>query len=247
MIKTIIIDDELQSVSLLQHLLTTHCPKVDIIGAFTDSVEGVKQIKAMHPELVFLDIEMPKLNGFDVLTLCDPVPFKTIFTTAYNEYAIKAFKFSALDYLLKPIHVEDLCAAVDKVQNSNTNFLQHQYQIFHQFNPKVGKTPGKLVIPTIEGLIFLDLEEIIHCDSDGSYTKIYLSNKEMIMASKSLKEMESMLEMNFFFRTHYSHIVNLNHIKKFNKADSVILMSDGSNIPVSRSKKQDFLDLLTKN
>lgn len=246
MLRTILLDDEPQSIALLKYLAANHCPELEIIGAYTDALEGLKAIRRDQPDLLFLDIEMPKLNGFEILNQCFPVQFKIIFTTAYNQYAVRAFKYSALDYLLKPISEEDLIAAVKKaVQSPQLPDLQ-QYDVLQQFNPLRNTQAYKMTIPTLEGLIFIEITDIIHCDSDGSYTRIWLSGAESVLVSKSLKEVEEMLHFDFFYRSHHSHLINLQHIKKYIRADGDVLMSNGRNVPVARSKRQEFIDIVTR-
>lgn len=246
MIRTIFIDDEPQSIALLKHLAVNHCPELEVVGAYTDSLEGLAAIRRDKPDLVFLDIEMPKLNGFELLNQCYPVTFKIIFTTAYNQYAVRAFKYSALDYLLKPISEEDLVAAVKKVGQSPVLPDIKQYDVLQQFNPMRQSQPQKMVISTLEGLIFIDITDIVHCDSDGSYTRLWLASDESVLVSKSLKEVEEMLHFDFFYRAHHSHLINLHHIKKYIRADGDVLMSNGRMVPVARSKRQDFLELVTR-
>lgn len=246
MLRTIILDDEPQSVALLKHLAANYCPQVEVIGAYTDSIEGLAAIRRDQPDLLFLDIEMPKLNGFEVLNQCYPINFKIIFTTAYNQYAVRAFKYSALDYLLKPISEEDLVAAVNKAVQSPVLPEIRQYDVLQQFNPLRQTQPQKMVIPTLEGLIFIEITDIVHCDSDGSYTRIWLTGSDPILVSKSLKEVEEMLHFDFFYRSHHSHLINLQHIKKFIRADGDVMMSNGRTIPVARSKRQEFIDIVTR-
>ena len=245
MLRTILLDDEPQSIALLKHLTANHCPEVEVIGAYTDALEGLAAIRRDKPDLLFLDIEMPKLNGFELLNQCQPIDFKIIFVTAYNQYAVRAFKYSALDYLLKPISEEELVAAVHKAKSPVSPDLR-QYDVLQQFNPLRQSQPHKMVIPTLEGLIFIEINHIVHCDSDGSYCRIWLNNNESMLVSKSLKEVEEMLHFDFFYRSHYSHLINLQHIKKFVKADGDVLMSNGRTVPVARSKRQEFLGLVTR-
>lgn len=245
-LKTIFIDDEPQSIALLNHLANSLCPELEILGSFTDAYEGLMAIRRDKPELVFLDIEMPKLNGFEILNQCHPVTFKVIFLTAYNQYAVRAFKYSALDYLLKPLSEEDLIQAVKKAVNTAVLPDLQQYDVLQQFNPLRKSQPAKIVIPTLEGLIFIEVSDIVHCDSDGSYCRIWMTSGESMLVSKSLREVEEMLHLDFFYRSHYSHLINLHHIKKFVRADGDVLMSNGNTVPVARSKRQEFLELVTK-
>lgn len=246
MLRTLLLDDEPNSIALLRHLMANHCPELEIVGAYTDAYEGLAAIRRDRPELVFLDIEMPKLNGFELLNQCQPLQFKVIFTTAYNQYAVRAFKYSALDYLLKPIAEEELVAAVRKAAASPVLPDLRQYDVLQQFNPLRQAQPQKMVIPTLEGLIFIDITDVIHADSDGSYTRVWLAGGESILVSKSLKEVEEMLHFDFFYRAHHSHLINLQHIKKYLRADGDVLMSNGRTVPVARSKRQEFLELVLR-
>jgi two-component system, LytTR family, response regulator len=245
MLRTIFIDDEPQSVALLRHLTAEYCPGVEVIGAYTDSMEALLAIRADKPDLVFLDIEMPKLNGFELLNQCQPIDFKVVFTTAYNQYAVRAFKYSALDYLLKPIAPEDLVAAVKKAVQEPAMPDLKQYDVLQQFNPLRQNSPQKMVIPTLEGLIFIEITDIVHCDADGSYCKVWLVNGDSFVISKPLREVEEMLHFDYFYRSHHSHLINLRRIKKYIRADGDVYMTNGNLIPVARSKRQEFLDLVT--
>lgn len=242
--KTIFLDDEPQSLLLLKHLAAQYCPELEVIGAYSDALEGLAAIRRDKPDLLLLDIEMPKLNGFELLNQCQPVAFKVIFTTAYNQYAVRAFKYSALDYLLKPISGEDLMGAVKKATASPLLPDLRQYDVLQQFNPLRQSQPQKMVIPTLEGLLFIEVTDIVHADSDGSYTRVWLADGESVLISKSLKEVEEMLHFDFFYRAHHSHLVNLHHIRKFIRADGDVLMSNGKMVPVARSKRGEFLELV---
>ncbi len=246
-LKTILLDDEPNSLNLLQHLLRKHCSaEVDIIGAYDDAEIALKAIKEYEPDLVILDIEMPKLNGFEVLEACQDIHFKLIFTTAYNQYAVRAFKFSALDYLLKPLIVEDLIMAVKKAAQSTSSVQNEQLEILQQFNPaRSNGIPNRMVISTTEGLIFIDVADIVHCDSDGPYTHIHLKDGDKALISKTLRDVEEMLNYDFFFRVHHSHLINLQHIKKFIRSDEEVIMSNSKHIPLARSRKTAFLELVT--
>ncbi len=245
-LKTILLDDEPNSLNLLSHLLQKHCSaEVEVIGGYEDPVIGLQAILDYQPDLVILDIEMPKLNGFEVLERCQPVPFKVIFTTAYNQYAVRAFKFSALDYLLKPLIVADLVAAVQKAASNNQLIEPQQMDVLQQFDPIRAGLPNKMVISTTEGLQFVNITDIVHCDSDGPYTHVYMTDGEKALMSKTLRDVEEMLDYDFFFRIHHSHLINLQHIKKFIRSEDEVLMSNGKNIPVARSRKSEFLELVT--
>lgn len=246
MLRTIFVDDEPQSIALLRHLAQSHCPELDLIGTYTDSFEALAAIRKNKPDLVLLDIEMPKLNGFELLNQCFPIDFKIIFTTAYNQFAVRAFKYSALDYLLKPISESELVAAVQKAAYNPVMPDIRQYDVLQQFNPLRNTKPQKMVIPTLDGLIFIEITDIVHCDSDGSYTRLWLVQGESMLVSKSLREIGEMLQYDFFYRSHHSHIINLHHIKKYVRADGELLMSNGRNVPVARSKRQEFLEIISR-
>jgi two-component system, LytTR family, response regulator len=245
-LKTILLEDEPNSLNLLQHLLRKHCAvEVEIIGAFEDPVAGLEAIRHLKPDLVLLDIEMPKLNGFEVLERCLPLSFRVIFTTAYNQYAVRAFKFSAIDYLLKPLIVEDLVAAVRKAAQSALAVDARQVEVLQQFNPTRSGVANRMVISTVEGLVFISVNDIVHCDSDGPYTHVHLIDGEKILISKTLRDVEELLRYDFFFRAHHSHLINLQHIKKFIRSEDEALMTNGKRIPVARSRKAEFLELVT--
>jgi two-component system, LytTR family, response regulator len=245
-LKTILIEDEPNSLNLLQYLLQKHCGQdVDIRGAFTDPLLGLQAIQREQPDLVILDIEMPKLNGFELLERCQPLAFKVVFTTAYNQYAVRAFKFSAIDYLLKPLIPDDLVEAVKKVQQSPAGLLPQQVQVLQQFNPVKAGIPNRMVISTMEGLIFVNVLDIVHCDSDGPYTHIYLADGDKALMSKTLRDVEEMLHYESFFRIHHSHLINLQHVKKFIRSEDEVLMVNGTRIPVARSRKSEFLEMVT--
>lgn len=243
--RTILLDDEPNSIRLLRFLIEKNCPELEIVGEFTDAEEGLAAILSEKPDILFLDIEMPHLNGFEVLDRCpQPLPFHIIFTTAYDRYAVRAFRYSALDFLLKPVSNTDLRKAVDKCLEKTTPDPR-QMEIFQHFSPGKNKQhlPSRLTISTLEGLTFINVDDIVHCDSEGAYTKIHLAEEPPMLVSKSIKEMEEMLEYPFFFRVHHSHLVNLKHVRKFLRQDGGdALMSNGKNIPIARNRKLDFLE-----
>jgi two-component system, LytTR family, response regulator len=246
--RIILIDDEPNSIKLLQFLIAQNSPELEIIGAYTDAQEGLTAILNDQPDLVFLDIEMPHLNGFEILDRCPtPLPFHLIFTTAYNQYAVRAFRYSAMDYLLKPVSKTELINAIQKALQQQKP-QQQQVEIFQQFSPeRKNEPPKKLTVSTLEGLTFVDIKDIIHCDSEGAYTRIFVEGDAPMFVSKSIKEIEDMLEVPFIFRVHHSHLINLQHVKKYIRADGgEVLMSNGNLLAVSRTKKQEFLDAISR-
>ena len=247
--QTILLDDEPNSIRLLEFLLAKSCPEIEVTGAFTDAEDGLAAILRDPPDLLFLDIEMPHLNGFELLDRCpQPLPFHLIFTTAYDRYAVRAFRYSALDFLLKPVSEKDLCAAVEKAIGSQSPDPR-QVDIFRQFNPRGGSKnqPTRLTISTLEGLTYVAVDDILHCDSEGAYTKIHLAGEPPLLVSKSIKEIEEMLDYPFFFRAHHSHLVNLKQVKKFLRTDgNDALMASGALVPIARNRKQAFLEAMSQ-
>jgi len=236
----IIIDDELKGRIALSQKLHDYCSDVRLVGEAESGEEGIKLIEKLKPDIVFLDIEMPRMDGFDMLHRLPQKNFDLIFTTAYDQYAIKAIKFAAFDYLLKPIDIEELKMAVSK-SNSPTRNTERKLEVLDQ-NLFGKSTITKIAIPALEGLLFFNIGDIIHLEANRNYTIIYFNNTPKLIASKTLKEFEDMLPMDIFFRTHHSHLVNLNYIKRYIKGDGgQIEMYDGTYVDVSRRKKEDFL------
>lgn len=244
MLKAIIIDDEPYCCESLATLLERSCPEVSIASICNSASEALTAIKEIQPQLVFLDIEMPYMNGFELLEKLPAINFEIIFTTSYDQYAIKAFRFSALDYLLKPIVREELQKAVHKAVNRMQNPLPQQIEILLQ---KINSNNHiqRIALPTMEGLQLIPLNSIISCASDGNYTSFLLKDKQKLVISRPLKEVEEMLEDHSFLRVHNSYIINLNEINKYIKGEGgYLLMSDGSSVDVSRSKKEMLLKKL---
>jgi two-component system, LytTR family, response regulator len=247
--KTILLDDEPYCLDVLTVLLSEYCPSINIVAQYNDPVKALEAIQESPPDLLFLDIEMPRMNGFELLHRCTNIPFKVIFTTAYDKYAVRAFRFCALDYLLKPIDKTELIAAVHKATQPQPILQAQQLALVQQH--RINPTPDRIALPTATELVFTDVKDIIHCESDGSYTTFFIKGDsttiEKVMVSKSLREIEELLNSTQFFRSHQSHLIHLQHIKKVLRNDgSEIVMSDGRSIPIARSKKQEFLALIQK-
>lgn len=245
MIDAIIIDDEAKGRFALRQKLADYCPQVSIVAEATNGFEGIAAITLHKPQLIFLDIEMPQMSGFEMLNNLPQKKFHIIFTTAYNQYAIKAIKYAAFDYLLKPVDIEELKIAVNKLEQLPVVNTQLQLDNLHQnlLHPK--KQFHKLAIPTLEGLLFFDVNSIVHLEASSNYTNIYLDSKQKIIASKTLKDFEELLPTDIFFRTHHSYIINLNCIKRYIKGDGgQIELSNGSFVDVSRRKKEEFLTII---
>ena len=248
MITATIVDDEPYSCEALVTLLDRYCPDVKVLDICYSAASALMSIKEQNPQILFLDIEMPHMNGFELLEKLPEINFELIFTTSYDQYAIKAIRFSALDYLLKPIDSGELQKAVQKAISSMDRPLPQQIELLLQKlnNPKV--PVSKIAIPTMEGLHMILMESIISCASDRNYSILFLKNKQKIIASRTLKEIEEMLEDYSFTRVHHSYLVNLNEVEKYMKGEGgYLLMSDGTTIDVSRSRKEILLKKLQPN
>jgi len=248
MLKAIIIDDEFQSRSFLINLLQQHFPEIILAGQASTVEEGLRGIKEQHPNIVFLDIQMKGETGFDLLTRLPEINFALIFTTAFDKYAIKAFRFNAIDYLLKPIVTDELIEAVNKVKQrtvpSQSISKGQVEQLYRDIkNPK--KNHDKIAIPTAEGFIVIPVDEIIYCHADSNYTEFYLTDKKCILSSYTLKQYDEILTPQSFFRGHRSYLINLAHVKMYRKGEGgEIVMSNGHEIELSRTHKDEFLHLL---
>jgi two-component system LytT family response regulator len=242
MITAIIIDDENKGRQVLRQKLQSYCPEVTILAEAKDGIEALTFIEKHHPQLIFLDIEMPKMNGFEMLNAIKEKNFHIIFTTAYDQYAIKAFKYAAFDYLLKPVDIEELKTAVARIDKSEAMQTKKQIELLLQNIQHPKKQLNKLAVPTLEGLFFFDINDIIQLEANRNYTSIYFTNKSTILASKTLKDFEELLPSDIFFRTHHSHLINLNYIKRYIKGDGgQIELQNGVYVEVSRRKKEEFL------
>jgi two-component system, LytTR family, response regulator len=245
MLNAIIIDDEPDCCESLSILLKRNCPEVNIAATFYSAEKALAALNEINPQLVFLDIEMPNMNGFEMLEKLPSIDFELIFTTSYDQYAIRAIRFSALDYLLKPIDREELQKAVKKVMNRLQKPLTQQLEILLQRINHTNQSIQRIALPTMEGLKLVPVDSIISCASEGNYTIFLMKDKQKIVVSRPLKEVEEMLEEHSFFRVHHSYIVNMNEIDRFIKTDGgYLIMSDGSSVDVSRSKKELLLKKL---
>lgn len=245
MIKAIIVDDEKHAIITLEHLLKKF-GDVEILASVQDSTKAKELILELKPDLLFLDIEMPNLNGFELLAQFDTMDFKVVFTTAYDQYAIKALKINALDYLLKPIDKDELRTALDKYLNDQI-FTSHE-QISHLNQFKTNQMSETLALSTSKGLIFIKIKDIMYFEADGSYTHVIMSSGDKHLVSKSLTNFEEVLIDNpLFFRSHKSNLVNLNFIKQYIRGEGgELIMANDKSIVLSRNKKQEFLNLFNK-
>lgn len=245
MINAVIIEDEKKSAEALAQLLLRHCPEIRLLGKAENVKQGTDLICKQKPELVFLDVMMPDGSGFDVLEKLSDLKFEVIFTTAHEKFAMKAIKYSALDYLLKPMDPEELKAAVKKVSErkkfSNEanlrSLLENVKQDENQFS--------KITLPTGHSYEIVPIKEIIRCEANDNYTTVYLTGGKKYMVSGTLKHYEELLPEKDFTRVHHSHLINMNHMSSFLKEDGgYALMSDGSKVEVSRRKKEEFMKRL---
>lgn len=241
MLKAIIVDDEPKARENLQILLQDFVKGVEVVALCQDIAEAMEAVNTKSPDIVFLDIQLQRETGFDLLTRLKEINFEVIFTTAYTEYAIKAFKFSAIDYLLKPIDIEDLKKAVGKVEKRVNNNMNSRLKELVQ-NLKFESTENyKLALPTLEGLVFIKVNDIIYCEASSNYTQIYTSEGKYLV-SKTLKEYDELLSDHNFFRIHNSYLININSIKKYVKGDGgYVVLKDNTSLDVSKRKKEAFL------
>lgn len=245
--KTIIIDDERSARRLLNNLIEIHCPNIKVLGEAESLLKGIELINELKPDLIFLDIEMPEHSGLELLNHLNKdnkIP-QIIFTTAYNDYAIEAFKISATDYILKPIDSEELKQAVAKASDRN-NLEQNQNKLNQLQNTLSQLKQNKITLEVPNGIMFLEKDEIIACKADGMYTQILLTDKRQKLISKPLKHMiEELDKYGNFFRNHRSYFINLNHIKEITKKDGdVAILSDEIVVPISKSSKKELLEAL---
>lgn len=245
MIKAILIDDEAHCLDTLGILLSEYCPGVQITDQCRSAVEGLQAIEKTEPDLVFLDIEMPGMNGFQMLEQFSKISFAIIFTTSYDQYAIQAIRFSALDYLLKPIDPNELLRAVKKVQEQRHLPIAEQFQMLLQRLQHKEPQLQKIAVPTADGFELIPADQVIRCEADDNYTHLFLKNKNKITACRMLKEMEEQLHhFTFFVRVHHSYLVNLNEVVRYIRGEGgYLIMSDGSTVNVSRSRKEALLKL----
>jgi len=237
-LRTILIDDEPDSIKLMRLNLERNFPQVAIIATFTSSSQALEQLPALHPDLVFLDIEMPVMNGFELLGKLPHLNFSVVFVTAYNQFAIKAFRFNALDYLVKPVSKEELEEVVTKaekqqhIQADQLNILQQQL--------RKGQIT-KIAIPGATGVSFIDISDIVYVEASGNYACLVLNDKRKMLVSKTLKDIQDVLEEQHFLRVHRQYIINLNQVKHFNRNESLLTMTSNDVLPVSRTQKDALI------
>ena len=247
MLRTIIIDDENHIRDTLSNLLEMNCPEAKVVGQASGVRSGIAAIKELHPELVLLDIQMKDGTGFDLLSGFSPVDFKVIFITAYDHYAVQAFRFSAVDYLLKPVNPEMLKEAVTRAGKLIHEDFNRQMKVLEENLGSATNKNKKIILRTAESIHLLEIGNIICCDSDSSYTTVQTVEGEKIIVSRTLKEFEEMLTECGFYRVHKSYLINLVHIKRFDRQDGgYIILTNDLKIPVASRKRDEMLGLLEK-
>lgn len=246
MLTAVIIEDEKPSRDTLIGLLKLYCKNIEIKGFAENVKDGIDLIQTENPDVVFLDIQMPDGSGFKLLENIGDINFDVIFTTAYDQFAIKAIKFSALDYLLKPIFPDDLKAAVKKAEvKRNLENTKESIEVLLENIKRPEKEHPKIVLSTSDKINVVDVDDIIRCESDDYYTIFYFTNGTRTLVSKTLKENEELLKEYNFIRPHKSHLINVKYIKSFLKVEGgFILLSDGSKVPVSRRKKESIIEII---
>jgi len=246
-ITAILIDDESSSRNSLRQKLQTYCPYIQIIAECENGEEGIKAIQSSSPDIVFLDVEMPRMNGFVMLQHLEQRSFELIFTTAYDHYAIRALRESALDYLVKPIEIKLLLEAVERVRTKKENNTPNQRIEILLHNLLDNRSSHRIAILSLEGLQFIELSDIIFVEAESNYSFITLQSGPKITVSKTLKDFEELLTPALFIRIHHSYIINKDHIKKYLKGDGgQVLMSNGKLLDVARRKKDDFLKAISQ-
>jgi two-component system LytT family response regulator len=244
MLKAVIVDDEPKAIQSLIWELSNFSQEIEVMNSFTNPDEALKFLDSNTPDCLFLDVQMPTIGGFQFLEQLKDINFAVIITTAYDEYAIKALKHEAIDYLLKPIDSDDLKASINKIKKHSDRTINSMKfeRMLSNFNSKFDKK--RITINTDGKLLFLDVDDIIYVESDGNYSTLFLQNKKKIVVTKKLKEVDAILPEHYFFRIHNSFIINLNKIKAFIKNEGYVVMDSDHKIPVARQRKSDFLEKL---
>ena len=245
MIRSVIIDDEQHCVRALSSDLQHHCPSIEIVATCNSAKEGIMTIRKSNPDLVFLDVEMPWMNGFEMLEILKDVNFSIIFTTAHGEFAAKAFRISAIDYLLKPIDADDLKVAVQKVERKmdEGSSLRHITNLLRNIRQPLEEQ--KIALPQREGYEFVQVSSIVYCQAEGAYTKVFINDKKPMLISRTLGDVEELLPVEMFQRIHHSTVININYISQFLRTDGgYIVLKNGEKLSVSKAKKEMLLGRL---
>lgn len=244
MIDAVIVDDEVKALQSLSWELTNFSDEINVSASFTNPNEALDYLNKNSPDCLFLDIEMPKMDGFQFIQKLGNKDFPVVITTAYNQYAIKALKNEAIDYLLKPIDTDDLKDTIVKIKKFNKKNVTAEKLEDILLNFNANTIHKKITINTDGKLLFLESNEILYAESDGNYSTIYLEDGQKIVLTKKLKQVNEILPQDSFFRIHNSFIINVQKIKEFIKTDGYVVLTSNHKIPVSRQKKSDFLDMI---
>ena len=246
--RAILVDDEKELLKFLELMISKHVPELEVVGACDNPADAVEKIKTLKPDIVFLDIQLREVTGFELLDQLGPRDFELIFTTSHESYALKALKAGALDYLVKPVQLEDLRTAVEKVRMkrisaTSTQQLEMLMSYFKPAKPKV----RRVALTASDHLVFVDTNDIIYCESDSNYTTFFLVKGDKVVVSKTLKDVEEILEGDDFFRIHASYLVNMKHVSKFTRGDGGhVVMSNNQQLTVSRKKKDEFFEMFSR-
>jgi len=247
-INSIIIDDEPNNIENIQSILQRLYPEINVVATATDAEYGIAAIDKLQPDLVFLDIQMPGRSGFDLLRAFSQINFEIIFITAYDHYGIQAIKFSALDYLLKPIDIEEFKSAIQKAKDKIASRQKnHSIENLLEYIKRGQNEPPKMALPTLEEIRYVPVTEIVHCQASNNYTIFHLENGEQILVCKTLKEFAQLLQTHRFIRTHQSHLVNTSFVKSYLKEDGgTLLLKDQTKIPISRQNRETVKEALSR-
>lgn len=245
-LNALIIDDEEHCREALEQLITDDFPEIHLLEVCSNPKDGIAAIKKHDPDLVFLDVEMPGMSGFELLQQLPEINFDLIFSTAYDKYAVRAFKASALDFLLKPVDKADLTSAISKIRaKQKKESPLKQLDILYENIKNSHDALKKIVIPTISGFEYVNVKDIIRLESDSNYTTLYFSNKTNLLVAKTLKDFEELLAEHHFFRVHNSHLINLRYMKRYLRGEGgTAIMEDGKEVEISRRRKEEFLKAL---
>lgn len=248
MIRAILIDDESNSLEMMEWLLKTYCPQVKVEAMCDSGEKGIEAIRKLKPDVVFLDIEMPHMNGFDMLEQFDRLNFDVVFCTAYDQFAIKAFRYSAVNYLLKPIDPDDLKETIRRLEEKRSSPAREQIELLIQnIRQSNRQSLQRIALTTGDGLFFAETKDIIYCQAESNYTNIVLTGGRKILVSKVLKEIDEILSGPDFYRIHNSYLINLNHIQKFVRGEGgYVIMDDGTSIGISRNRRQEFMEMFSR-
>ena len=248
MIRCVLIDDENNSLEMMEWLIKTYCPQVTIEAMCNTSEKGIEAINKFKPDVVFLDIEMPHMNGFDMLEQFYKLFFDVVFCTAYDQFAIRAFKYSALNYLLKPVDPADLQETIRRLEEKKSSPSKEQMELLLQnIRETIKPAVQRIALTTGDGMIFVPVDDIVYCEAESNYTSVALKDGKKVLVSKVLKDIDETLSGSGFYRIHNSFLINLNHIKKYVRGDGgYVIMNNDVTVSISRSRRQEFMELFSK-